>query len=92
MVPAVSTKEGVRPEELATPQAFRADPGKVWQWYAWRWNQVSEAVPNPAHHAVVRLEGLFASFLVVTQNVDSLHQRPGSRNVLELQRIRCPTH
>lgn len=78
--------EKMRPEELATPQAFRADPGKVWRWYAWRLRQAAEAAPNPAHLALARLEaeGVFPSFTLVTQNVDGLHRRAGSRNVLEL--------
>lgn len=73
-----------RPEELATPEAFGRHPERVWQWYAWRHGAASAAEPNPAHHAVVRLAELFPSFLVVTQNVDGLHQRAGSRGVLEL--------
>lgn len=77
--------ERMRPEELATPEAFRADPAKVWRWYAWRWRQASEALPNPAHYAVARLETVFPSYMVVvTQNVDGLHQRAGSRHLLEL--------
>lgn len=76
--------ERMRPEELATPQAFRADPDKVWRWYAWRYGQAAAAAPNPAHHAVVRLETLFPRVMVVTQNVDGLHQRAGSRGLLEL--------
>ena len=52
--------ERMRPEELATPQAFRADPEKVWRWYAWRYRTASEAAPNPAHLAVARLEGPFS--------------------------------
>lgn len=76
--------ERMRPEDLATPEAFRADPGKVWRWYAWRYRQASEAVPNPAHGAIARLETLFPAVMVVTQNVDGLHQRAGSRGLLEL--------
>lgn len=76
--------ERMRPEELATPEAFRADPGTVWRWYAWRYRQASEAQPNPAHAAIARLETLFPAVLVVTQNVDRLHQRAGSRSLLEL--------
>jgi NAD-dependent deacetylase len=76
--------ERMRPEELATPQAFRADPAKVWRWYAWRYGQAAAAAPNPAHEAIARLETLFPSVMVVTQNVDGLHQRAGSRNLLEL--------
>ena len=76
--------ERMRPEELATPQAFQTDPGKVWRWYAWRYGQASEAAPNPAHYAIARLETIFPSMTCVTQNVDGLHQRAGSRNLLEL--------
>ncbi|HSU84751.1 MAG TPA: NAD-dependent deacylase [Thermoanaerobaculia bacterium] len=76
--------ERMRPEELATPEAFRADPAKVWRWYAWRYRQASEAAPNPAHGAIARLEALFPAVMVVTQNVDGLHQRAGSRGLLEL--------
>jgi NAD-dependent deacetylase len=74
----------MRPEELATPEAFRADPGKVWRWYAWRHRQAAAAMPNSAHLAIARLETLFPSAWVVTQNVDGLHQRAGSQNLLEL--------
>ncbi|HEX9944410.1 MAG TPA: NAD-dependent deacylase [Thermoanaerobaculia bacterium] len=76
--------ERMRPEELATPEAFRADPGKVWRWYAWRYGKAAEASPNPAHQAIARLEAVFPSYIVVTQNVDGLHQRAGSRSLLEL--------
>src|SRR3954454_22283451 len=76
--------ERMRPEELATPEAFRADPAKVWRWYAWRYRQAAEALPNPAHAAIARMETLFPSVLVVTQNVDGLHQRAGSQGLLKL--------
>lgn len=85
--------ERMRPEELATPEAFRADPGKVWRWYAWRYAQASQAAPNPAHYSIARMEAVFPSFSCVTQNVDGLHQRAGSRKLLELHgtitRARC---
>src|SRR4051794_41812283 len=51
--------ERMRPEELATPGAFRADPGKVWRWYAWRYRQAAEARPNPAHAAGGRVGAPF---------------------------------
>lgn len=76
--------ERMRPEELATPEAFRADPGKVWRWYAWRHRTATGAEPNPAHRALVRWETLFPSFTLITQNVDGLHARAGSRELLEL--------
>jgi NAD-dependent deacetylase len=76
--------ERMRPEELATPQAFRREPGKVWQWYGWRWDTASKAEPNPAHLALVEWESLFPDFLLVTQNVDGLHRRAGTRSLLEV--------
>ena len=54
------------------------------RWYAWRFRRAAEAAPNPAHLALASWEGLFPSLLVVTQNVDRLHQRAGSRRVVEL--------
>jgi NAD-dependent deacetylase len=85
--------ERMRPEELATPEAFRADPGKVWRWYAWRHQAATGAQPNPAHLALVRWETLFPSFILITQNVDGLHARAGSQGLLELHgtllRARC---
>ena len=47
-----------RPEQLATPEAFARDPATVWRWYAWRWEQVAAASPNPAHRALTRWEAL----------------------------------
>jgi NAD-dependent deacetylase len=76
--------ERMRPEELATPEAFDEDPGKVWRWYAWRHRTAAGAQPNPAHAALVRWEELFPSFLLATQNVDGLHARAGSRSLVEL--------
>lgn len=76
--------ERMRPEELATPEAFRADPGKVWRWYAWRYATAIGAQPNPAHLALTRWETLFPSFVLITQNVDGLHTRACSRSLLEL--------
>jgi NAD-dependent deacetylase len=72
------------PEELATPRAFQRNPRLVWEWYAWRRKLVAEVKPNPAHEALAEMEKLFPEFHVVTQNVDGLHQRAGSRNVIEL--------
>jgi NAD-dependent deacetylase len=76
--------ERMRPEELATPEAFDADAGTVWRWYAWRHRSAAAAEPNPAHRALVRWEELFPSFALITQNVDGLHARAGSREPLEL--------
>jgi NAD-dependent deacetylase len=78
-----------RPEELATPEAFRRDPALVWEWYEWRRDLIRKALPNAAHEALARLE----EAVVVTQNVDGLHARAGSRDIVELHgnifRVRC---
>ena len=73
-----------RAEDLATPQAFRDNPQNVWDWYAERRNKIREVSPHAGHAALVNLEQYFESFLLVTQNVDSLHQRAGSNEVVEL--------
>jgi NAD-dependent deacetylase len=84
--------ERMRPEELATPEAFHRTPGKVWQWYAWRYGKAAAAQPNPAHVAIARWETIFPSFLVVTQNVDGIHARAGSRNLLEVHGTLTQAH
>jgi NAD-dependent deacetylase len=73
-----------RPEDLATPEAFQRNPKLVWEWYAWRRELVSQAQPNAGHLALVDLELRVPQFSLITQNVDGLHQRAGSRNVIEL--------
>jgi len=73
-----------RPEDLATPEAFERDPKFVWEWYAGRRERVAKAEPNTGHRALVELEQRAAHFTLVTQNVDGLHARAGSRNVIEL--------
>jgi NAD-dependent deacetylase len=82
-----------RPEELATPEAFRRHPRRVWEWYAARRAQAGSVQPNAGHHALAELEGRMGEFALITQNVDGLHQRGGSRQVLELHgnvmRTRC---
>jgi len=81
------------PQELATPEAFELDPGLVWDWYAWRRELVARAAPNPGHLALVEMQGLDPNLTLVTQNVDGLHQRAGSRGLIELHgnilRTRC---
>ncbi|GAA3958523.1 SIR2 family NAD-dependent protein deacylase [Actinoplanes auranticolor] len=65
-------------QSLATPEAFRADPALVWGWYEWRRSAVGRARPNPAHVAVAAVEALRPGTVVITQNVDDLHERAGS--------------
>ncbi len=72
------------PQELATPEAFERDPRLVWEWYEWRRDLVRQAEPNPGHRALAELERLVPTFSLATQNVDGLHRRAGSENVLEL--------
>jgi NAD-dependent deacetylase len=73
-----------KPEDLATPAAFRRNPRLVWEWYAWRRERVGSVAPNPAHHALAAMQTRFPRFTLITQNVDGLHQRAGSRDVIEL--------
>jgi NAD-dependent deacetylase len=82
-----------RPEQLATPEAFRRDPALVWEWYDWRRGLIDSCAPNAAHGALAEMEAALPDFALITQNVDGLHQAAGSRNVLELHgdiwRMRC---
>lgn len=87
--------EGQRPEDVATPMAFRRDPQLVWRFYHHRRANLAKVRPNPGHTALVALEKHFTGerFTLVTQNVDGLHQAAGSRQVLEIHGsirvIRC---
>src|SRR5437016_3652497 len=82
-----------KPEELATAEAFRQNPQLVSNWYAWRREQALKAEPNPGHLALVEMEKRAPAFLLVTQNVDGLHARAGSKRMVELHgniyRFRC---
>ncbi len=98
-IPTFRGRDGLwrryKPEELATPGAFERDPRLVWEWYKWRMEMVFKARPNPAHEALAELERLGVLKCIITQNVDGLHQRAGSRCVVELHgnlwRVRCTT-
>jgi NAD-dependent deacetylase len=70
-----------RPEDLATPEAFDRDPLLVWEWYAWRRELVAKAQPNRAHEVLAAWSRRYPGFRLVTQNVDGLHERAGTRNV-----------
>ena len=71
-----------RPEQLATPGAFASDPQLVWEWYAWRRQRVAACLPNRAHEVLAAWSHRFDQFLLITQNVDGLHERAGTREVL----------
>lgn len=73
-----------RAEDLATPAAFARDPRLVWEWYDWRRRIVAACEPNAAHRTLAQMERALPGFTLVTQNVDGLHERAGSRNVLRL--------
>ena len=70
--------------DLATPDAFRKDAELVWGWYEWRRMRVLQAQPNPAHLAIAALARHVPKLTVTTQNVDDLHERAGSVDVLHL--------
>jgi len=76
--------EGHRIEEVATLEAFAEDPERVWRFYEMRRRNARDARPNPGHEALAAMEGRFSEFLLATQNVDGLHRRAGSRNLVEL--------
>jgi len=72
------------PSRLETAQAFRENPALVWGWYLWRRRQMSEALPNAAHLMISNLAETGREVYVVTQNIDNLHERAGSQNVVHL--------
>ena len=96
-VPTFRGQDGLwnefRVEDLATPQAFAAHPKRVWEWYSWRRELISRIEPNPGHLAVAKFERFFSDFLLVTQNVDGLHDRAGNSQSLKLHgdiwQVRC---
>jgi NAD-dependent deacetylase len=73
-----------RVEELASPEGFARDPRLVWTWYNERRAAHERAQPNAGHQALAAMERRIGDFTLATQNVDSLHLRAGSSNVLEL--------
>jgi NAD-dependent deacetylase len=85
---------GYRIEEVATPEAWAEDAERVWRFYSMRRRDAAKAVPNPGHITLAHLEEQLGDrFYLCTQNVDDLHERSGSKNVVhmhgELFRSRC---
>jgi NAD-dependent deacetylase len=72
------------PMQLATPEAYHADPARVFGWYVYRWRMARQVEPHAGHLALTDLAGCFDRFAVVTQNVDGLHGRAGSEDIIEL--------
>ena len=77
--------EGHRVEDVATPEAYRRDPALVHQFYDARRARLGEVEPNAAHHALARLDAEWrGELLIVTQNVDDLHERAGAKRLLHM--------
>ena len=87
-VPTFRGDEGLwkkfKPEELANIDAFMRNPELVWQWYQHRREVISSVKPNAGHYAIAAMDARYPSCVVVTQNIDNLHRRAGSRTVHEL--------
>lgn len=73
-----------RLEDVATLEGFQRNPKLVWEWYTWRRNEYGHAQPNPAHYTIAEMESYFPEFLLITQNVDTLHAKAGSAKLLEI--------
>jgi len=87
-IPTFRGKEGIwnklKPEELANFSAFMKNPEMVWEWYKYRKKIVQDAKPNKGHLAIADFQELISKVTVITQNVDNLHRRAGSKNIFEL--------
>lgn len=87
-VPTFRGEEGLwkkfKPEELANLDAFIKNPELVWEWYKYRKQIIAKIKPNPGHIALAEMENMFEHFTVITQNVDNLHRKAGSKNIFEL--------
>ncbi len=85
-IPTFRGKDGLwknqPPEQLATPQAFERDPRLVWEWYNWRRERISRCQPNAAHHVLATWSARHRVFTLITQNVDGLHERAGTKGII----------
>jgi NAD-dependent deacetylase len=73
-----------RPEDLATSEAFARDPALLWEWYGWRRETIAGCVPNAAHEVLARWSRQDDGTTIVTQNVDDLHIKAGTRRLVRL--------
>lgn len=76
--------EKYRAEDLATPGAFAKNPALIWEWYRWRQSIIAGCLPNHAHYTIAEMENYWENFILITQNIDGLHARAGSKKILEL--------
>ncbi|MHB1457995.1 MAG: SIR2 family NAD-dependent protein deacylase [Armatimonadota bacterium] len=71
-------------EDLVTPEAFSRDPITVWRWHLWLRSLSCKAEPNEAHKIIAEMETTYPEFMVITQNVDDLHERAGSKQIAKI--------
>jgi NAD-dependent deacetylase len=87
-IPIFRGKDGIwnklKPEELANFNAFLNNPEMVWEWYEHRKHIIKKSKPNPAHLTIAKMQDYLSNVIVVTQNIDNLHKRAGSKIVYEL--------
>ena len=87
-IPTFRGKEGIwnklKPEELASFDAFLRNPELVWEWYNHRKIIIHQSQPNAGHIAIAEMQNIFSDVTVVTQNIDNLHRRAGSKTIYEL--------
>ncbi len=79
--------------DMATSEGFRKDPSLVWAWYEWRRRVIRQSTPNAAHHSLAKMATLANKLTLITQNVDDLHERAGSDDVIhvhgEIMKSKC---